>query len=91
MLALLRMIRDWPAQRCVNDLRTDDHEDEVSVRKRVRTAVADAMVSGQSPVSAELNDRLLDNETVRATDTLGRSRPSLQELPPGDGSPDSDQ
>lgn len=91
VLALLRMIRDWPAQRRVNELRADDYADEVSARKRVRTALADAMVSGQLPVSAQQIDRLLTDETVRAIDALGRSRPSLQEPPSGDSGQDTDQ
>jgi hypothetical protein len=80
-LALLKFLRDWPARRRINQAVADDYEDRVRARKRVRRAATDALVGGDLPLTPDLVDALLTDDTVRALDVLGRADLSLQELP----------
>lgn len=90
VLALLTLLRDWPSRRRINQAVARDYEDEVRARKRVRKTVTDALVGGELPLTPELIDHLLTDDTVRALDALGRADLSLQQQPT-DGDPSSSQ
>jgi hypothetical protein len=91
VLALLRMVRDWSAQRRISEATADDYVDLVRARKRVRQVVADALVRGEQAVPPDMLNALLTDDTVRAIEALGRADISLEEPPPSESSGNNPQ
>lgn len=80
VLAVLRLVRDWPDRRRTNRARADDYEDQVAMRKQVRRIFVDGIASGQHPVRPEDINELLTKHTVDAFRALGDGRVDVREI-----------
>lgn len=80
VLAVLRLVRDWPARRRINRARASDYEDQVAARKQVRRILVDGIASGQYSLRPKDIDNLLTKDAVDAFRALGNGRIDVREL-----------
>ena len=80
VLAVLRLVRDWPERRRLNRARVGDYENQVETRKQVRKLLVDRLASGQYPLSPEHVDDLLTKDAVDAFRALGDGHVAVREL-----------
>jgi hypothetical protein len=84
VLAVLRLVRDWPERRRINRARADDYQNQVATRQQVRRIVERRIASGQYPLTPDQIDDLLTKDVSDAFRALGNSHLNLRELGEGD-------
>jgi len=84
VVAVLRLVRDWPERRRVNRARADDYEDQVATRKRVRRIIVEGIASGQYPLRPDQIDDLLTADAADAFRALGNSHLNVRGIEESD-------
>lgn len=80
VIAVLRLVRDWPARRRLNESIADDYESTVQTRNRIREHVLDELASGQMHLRADQVEALLTPEVGGALKALGDSAVRVERL-----------
>lgn len=80
VLAVLRLVRDWPERRRINRVRAEDYADQVATRKKVRRILVQGISSGQYPLRPDQIDNLLTADATDAFRALGNSHLNVRDL-----------
>ena len=81
VLGLLRMVRDWSANRRIKNALANDVEDEVRMQKELRKRILQGISDGTIPIPEQWVDTLLTDRSVRAFDRLSRRNVELPTVP----------
>ncbi len=71
VIALLKVIRDWPAHRRVKRAAALDYENEVETRRQLRALIVERFRADGIALSSKQIDELLSGSTVQAIKRLG--------------------
>lgn len=80
---VLRLIRDWPAKRRLNDAVAGEFEDRARTRRQLRELVVEEAAREGVRLSADQLRELLDDDTLDAMRALGDSRLEIRGLESG--------
>ena len=87
VLALLRLVRDWPSRRRVAsaqariaEAQADDYEDQVALRKEARAVIRRGLLTGDLPLRPDQIDRLLTDDVVDSAWRLASAEPTIRDV-----------
>lgn len=84
---VIRLIRDWPARRRINNAAATEYENAVIFRQKFRDRILDSIDKGELPITPELVESLLTDDVANALSAVSDADLRVLGLPPA--SPDS--
>ncbi|WP_157694619.1 MULTISPECIES: hypothetical protein [unclassified Leifsonia] len=78
---IIRLIRDWPARRRINNAAATEYENAVAFRQKFRDRLLDSIDKGELPLTPELIDSLLTDDVANALSAVADADLKVLGLP----------
>jgi len=90
VLAVLRLIRDWPARQRLNNAAAAEYENTTMFRRRARDIILEKLSTDELQLTPQQIDSLLTADITEALGALGDSPLEISGLPDGSQDPSAE-